>query len=100
MLYYNRTNGPLAITLVSGASTIAPPKAYFEIPKGENTSSSVADHVAKGHIVMAAVQPEDPVTAPAPVVVTAPAVENKTVAIEATTSTAPVAEKTRRDGSR
>ncbi len=55
--YYNRTRGPLAVTLASGKSVAVAPKSWLEIAPEEDGSASLMTHLSKGHLVRAAVQP-------------------------------------------
>ena len=72
--YYNRTRGPLSVTLASGASTAVAPKSWIDVPIDEDGSANLGELVLKGLLVRAAVQPEpEPVQPEISVVASAPA---------------------------
>lgn len=49
--YYNRTDGPFAVTLRTGASTTVQRKSNLEVTAEEDCSPSIAYHLQKGHLV-------------------------------------------------
>lgn len=61
--FYNRTKGPLAIELTGGRSVLVAPKKTISLPVGEPVTSSLAEMVRKGFLVLRPV--DDVVEAPA-----------------------------------
>jgi hypothetical protein len=84
--YYNKTRGPLAVSLSSGASAIIPPKTWVEIDAADAGSPDMISLVGRGYLVKSKVEelsapaepvaPEAPVPAPAPEPVKAPPAES------------------------
>ena len=67
-LYYNKTRGPLPLSLPSG-STVVAPKSFIDISRTDEGCSSVAKYVKKGLLVAPKLRPvSEPVAAvdPAP----------------------------------
>ena len=48
--YYNKTRGPLGLSLVSGKSTSVPPKTWIEIDPSDEGSPSVINYLRKGFL--------------------------------------------------
>jgi len=78
--YYNKTRGPLSVTLNDGSAASITPKTWLTISAANEGSASVQKLVAKGDLVRSKMMP-DPVApvAPAPVVSEAPVAEEKAV---------------------
>jgi hypothetical protein len=49
--YYNQTSTPLALTLTSGATIVAPCKRWVVLAPDDEGSAAVAFHLRKGHLV-------------------------------------------------
>lgn len=66
MKFYNKTSGPLMVSMSSGASIFAPPKAWFSVPDNEGISANLVDFISKGYIIAQQVE-APPVVKPAAV---------------------------------
>lgn len=53
--YYNKTQGPLPVTLHGGKSCSIPPKTWFFIEPANENSASIVAEIRKGHLVRSAV---------------------------------------------
>ena len=68
--FYNRTRGPLAVTLPDGSSTVIAPKKKLPVPNG--MTSSLSALLRKGDLVMVGFD-DDPPAAETSAEPTAPA---------------------------
>ena len=93
--YYNKTRGPLAVTLRRGGSMSVGPKAWCFIEAADEGSESLTDLVRKGFLVRSLVPQTNPTpadTSPQKAVIPVEKVVEPTanqVNSEAPTSTAP-----------
>lgn len=87
--YYNKTRGPLSMTLNDGTASSVPPKTWYYISPANEGSASVQKLVAKGFLVRAKV--DITVAASAPSVAAVPAVSEVPVAGPLDVSTPPAA---------
>lgn len=62
--YYNRSSGPVAVTLTDGSAVSIPGRSWAILPDGLDGSGSVAKQVRKGTLVRAPAELVEPVKAP------------------------------------
>jgi len=74
--YYNKTRGPLPLSLPSG-STVAPAKGYIEIAREDEGCASVVRYVKKGLLAPPKLRAKAPVPTPAPVKVPTPIIKSE-----------------------
>ena len=73
--FYNRTRGPLCITLGNGRSVTVKPKAWVSLSAEDMGSARLTEHIQSGNLLPSPLPPDpEPVqaVAPLPVVVVMP----------------------------
>jgi hypothetical protein len=56
--YYNKTRGPLGLSLLSGKAASVPPKTWVELDPADEGSPSVINYIRKGFLHRAPDRPE------------------------------------------
>ena len=98
--YYNRTRGPLPLSLPSGPTVVAS-KSYIDIDRTDEGCSAVAKYVQKGFLIPPKRSPvPTPPPAPAPVEAAAPVSVSETTSSEEEESSKSSSKKSRKKRTR